>query len=325
MNINSVFPYRLIFLFGILFIPQISFAQQEGGSGAVAKAIKEAQEQLRLMEIEREIYLKRKEIIDLETKLEIDGAPIIPTDHVEIPNTSNNDITGHQKTKTEVTNLSSQEDELKNDEGLYFNLSSYYYEEPGLMKVKGFPLPMFGIGYRDFRAMNNSDEENFGLFSYYVEGFVGNVNYTSTNTGKVDYPQYKIQAEGLVSLPRNTFIGIGYRWLYSDLRKKTTTTGHWTYDRESNYLYVPLGFSQGAFQFQYNHLIEGKQISYLTDGGLSRDSINKQKNGYGWQIKLDPFYLRYWSIADSELDCFSGTCWIEPRNETFEFGFQVTY
>lgn len=323
MNINSVFPYRLIFLFGILFIPQISFAQQEGGSGAVAKAIKEAQEQLRLMEIEREIYLKRKEIIDLETKLEIDGAPIIPTDHVEIPNTSNNDITGHQKTNTEVKNLSNQETQLKNDEGLYFDFSSYYYEEPGLMKVRSWPV--FGIGYRDFRAINNSDDENLNLFSYYVEGSFGNANYTSTSTGKSDYLQYKIQAEGLVSLPSNTFIGIGYRWLYSDWGGKRSSTGHWTYDRESNYLYVPLGFSQGAFQFQYNHLIEGKQISYLTDAGVSRDVTNKQKNGYGWQIKLDPFYLRYWSIADSEFDCSLGVCLYEPRNETFEFGLQFTY
>ena len=76
-------------------------------------------------------------------------------------------------------------------------------------------------------------------------------------------------------------IGLGYRWLYDDSGGETSSTRALGYDRQSQYLYIPVG---GIFDFgedikiksQFNYLIAGRQTSYLSDIAGFSDVENDQ-------------------------------------------------
>jgi hypothetical protein len=134
------------------------------------------------------------------------------------------------------------------------------------------------------------------------------------------------------------FTGIGYRYLHDDL--STHPAG---YRRESNYLYVPLGyrFDGGrqvgwslGFSAEYDVFVFGNQRSHFSDVGLT-DMDNRQDSGYGYRASvslryrsndaiavIEPFF-RYWDIDRSETErAFWGSAY-EPANETTEYGIQL--
>ena len=140
-------------------------------------------------------------------------------------------------------------------------------------------------------------------------------------------------------LPNGTFMltpfgGIAYRYLNDD--SSFDPAG---YERESNYLYIPIGLEMidqlnqdwywGA-AVEFDIFLWGKQTSHLSDvGGSNVD--NRQNNGYGARasVKLqkkgdkadliiEPF-IRYWNISTSETNMGG----VEPRNNTIEAGLKV--
>jgi hypothetical protein len=143
------------------------------------------------------------------------------------------------------------------------------------------------------------------------------------------------------------YAGLGYRWLYNDLRG-LTSTGATGYRRSSTYIYLPLGVTH-RFQWdgqarvstslEYNYLLEGKQQSFLSDSNPQfNDPVNTQKDGYGirlassyetvsWSVGM---FYQFWSLKDSDrsIRTVSGVpdvFVIEPQNTTTEVGIQLKY
>ncbi len=227
----------------------------------------------------------------------------------------------------------------------------FEYKEPGLMKNEGY---IYGLKtaftYRDGFMLGLE-----GLFSY------GHVDYSSTSTGEGSGDKNAIvDIRGLIgydfyladSFVFNPYLGYGYRYLNNDSGGKFTTTGHWGYERESNYYYSPVGVNLIAgvsknwrinTNAEYDYFWYGEQLSHLSDGDpYYQDVRNKQKKGYGARGSIEiqrkskdslfnfgPF-VRYWNIKESKHAAlvYAGTvigeAW-EPKNRTAEYGIRFTW
>ena len=231
-------------------------------------------------------------------------------------------------------------------------LYSYTYTEPGIMEDKGY---LYGLA---------------ASYSWYGDAFfrldgrlaTGKVDYTSRRTGSADNIDYSVfEIRGLFGRSFNfsaekeitLYAGLGYRYLYDDFGGRVISAKYWSYDRESNYYYLPVGLellsgSTGAWShaliLEYDYFLMGKQVSYL--GNESPDYLNvtnDQDSGYGWRVAirfqrelkegmlvLEPF-ARYWHIDRSDLSIATrpGVSPIEigyePANETKELGVRFTW
>lgn len=242
------------------------------------------------------------------------------------------------------------------------------YREPGFMRQEAL---MYGLGasytyktrqnspvhsFRDFFLGNNS----INIYRIELLGAYGKFDYESEGTG-VDngIPNYLAEGRGLLGYEFPTrylvimpFGGVGYRYLLDDGGGRITTTGHWGYDRESQYLYAPVGFSfqkeffkgwHAHLILEYDVFIDGTQKSHLEDGGTGLDTLeNDQAQGYGLRGSLKIFkrsskidfifepFVRYWDIEDSEASVVSAggsvlpLAGIEPANNTTEYGVKIS-
>jgi hypothetical protein len=134
------------------------------------------------------------------------------------------------------------------------------------------------------------------------------------------------------------YTGLGYRYLNDD--GSFDPAG---YERESNYLYIPIGmdvllYSQGPLALsgivEFDVLAWGKQKSHLEDvegledlgiientqhhGWGLRSSVRLQQQKPGLNLGVEPF-VRYWSIGDSEV--VDGG--LEPKNYSVEWGVRI--
>jgi hypothetical protein len=214
-------------------------------------------------------------------------------------------------------------------------ISYRIYEEPDVMKEKGM---MYGlVGSYTYR--------NKVMLKVEGRGSWGEVDYS--NSEEIDnITDYMLEFRGLGGYDFSIlktfiitpFVGIGYRYLNDDF----------SYERESNYLYSPIGigfiaglgkdWSLGGTG-EYDLFWWGKQKSHRSDvlAGLN-DLENRQKKGYGFRgsITLEkkfkkvifqggPF-VRYWNIEKSETETITylgtpiGVGW-EPENNSTEVGF----
>ncbi len=181
---------------------------------------------------------------------------------------------------------------------------------------------------------------------YTTEFGAGRVKYAGSGT--LDgYYYYKFRGEAYAAYQFNDFspfIGLGYRWLYDDGGGLTTSTGHSSYDRQSQYFYVPVG---GIYRFtddllvkgQFNYLIYGLQTSYLSDIAGYSDIDNDQNEGWGVDLTIDyrvtknigvHTFFRYWDISDSDwsqglINGQPAFLAMEPHNHTLEAGLGVSY
>ncbi|MCK5580802.1 MAG: autotransporter domain-containing protein [Candidatus Omnitrophica bacterium] len=252
----------------------------------------------------------------------------------------------------------------------------YSYREPSLMKQKGYFYGIYGkyehrlsenTQVRSFRdVFNDGNKINMfrldGRFSY------GTVDYESEGTGSDSgIKNYIAGIRGVCGydIPIFTasritpYAGLGYRYLLDDGGGRLTTTGHWGYDRESRYFYVPIGVetqwalkNKWSFRLtvEYDMFLSGEQESHLEDGGTGLDPlVNDQDDGYGLQgsfriakegvnadFFLEPF-VRYWHIDDSNVAAITSGGQVipipdnpgyilagrEPENKTVEFGFKL--
>jgi hypothetical protein len=194
-----------------------------------------------------------------------------------------------------------------------------------------------------------------------VRGAIGNADYRGT--GAMDgVPDWYLENRWGIGrtflVGRHTLspqLGLGYRYLYNDLRG-TTDTGAVGYRRESRYLTVRVGFSHGISlpngarletTIEHDRLLLGRQDTRLSDlegHGKWRDVpdvVNYQYRGEGWRWtsvyrtgawSIGP-YLQLWRVEDSDkahirVSTRTGTeywtVW-EPTNNTKEFGVKASY
>lgn len=233
--------------------------------------------------------------------------------------------------------------ENKKDEfGVYFASKIYEERNPSdnsfFMSQDGYMLGLIGS--------NEYYDNNYFGFKYRLGA--GEVDYTSAGTGTMTgIPDYQVEGTAYYGIPfestnkRITFFGgLGYRYLLNASGLKASSTGHSGYDRESRYMYLPLGInyetapsaqdSYWEFRGEYLYLLYGQQTSKLSQVSSSySDVTNDQEDGSG--IKLTAKYhfdkksgiegyMDYWDIADSKVDV-SGN-FMEPRNSTAETGIR---
>jgi hypothetical protein len=230
---------------------------------------------------------------------------------------------------------------------LAHEISYRIYKEPDVMKEKGM---MYGL-------VGSYTYHNKIMLKAEGKGSWGEVDYS--NSGEIDnITDYMLEFRGLggydFSISKTSiitpFVGIGYRYLNDDSSGKTSTTGARGYERESNYLYSPIGigfiaglgkdWSLGGTG-EYDLFWWGKQKSHLSDAldGLN-DLENRQKKGYGFRgsITLEKkfkkvifkggHFIRYWKIKKSETETITylgtpiGVGW-EPRNNSTEVGVML--
>ena len=218
------------------------------------------------------------------------------------------------------------------------SLSSYQYHEPGLMSLSGFKMGL------DLGITKSTQEGRFIRGDLRLAG--GTVDYNSNGTGSANgEPDLYVETRGLIGTDRmlsgavlSPYIGLGYRYLYNDARG-ISSSGAAGYRRESNYYYLPIGAiyrvalhdqARWISTLEYDYLLAGKQVSHLSDVPGYSDITNHQNSGYG--LKLGIMYqqdkwmvgpcVNYWNISESEVVYAGNTGWVEPANNTIEFGLK---
>ena len=223
-------------------------------------------------------------------------------------------------------------------------VSKYHYEEPGLMNLKGNQVG--AVGAYTFTSPNRV-YSRIDLRAAY-----GKLKYESQGTGTLDdVPDWIVEARAVIgrdylrgeSIALSPYIGLGYRYLYNDLRGYSST-GAVGYQRYSHYVYIPVGltarFRTGerwvvAPTVEYDVFLGGRQYSQLSDTGIGfSDASNRQHDGYGYRASLmlesgrwafGP-WLNYWKIKDSDtVPIGGGFVGMEPENWTREYGVELRY
>lgn len=236
----------------------------------------------------------------------------------------------------------------------------FRYEEPDVMEEKGMMYGLTGA---------YSWHKNFMLKA---EGRLsgGQVNYESEDTGTIDnITDFSAEVRGLGGYdfkPTQDFVitpyfGIGYRYLNDDMYNKISSSGAIGYERESNYIYSPLGV-EGIFKMQdswsigglveYDIFWQGKQKNRFVSGtyydniygyyvipenidniqnkgyGI-RGTVKLQKKGENFDFMIEPF-IRYWNIKESKKSNYTTISsnndiisFIEPKNNSTEIGVKV--
>ena len=228
---------------------------------------------------------------------------------------------------------------------LTLDLSSYSYREVDqndnfFMEDKSAPF-LFSLGIRnwgDDKSILQKRSSNW-MSLYTLEYSFGNIDYTSAGTGTMKKEYYKGRLEYYISTISRVgandlkpYIGLGYRDLLDDSGFKRSSTNHLGYDRLSQYYYIPIGAiwyinDELSLKSQYNHLLRGKQTSFLNEILPNDYSTNPEKTQrFGWGIDLtlrskfnDRWstygFFRSWNIEDSDLTSCSPLIYcIEPKN-----------
>jgi hypothetical protein len=235
-------------------------------------------------------------------------------------------------------------------------LYSFKYKEPGYIEEEGiFYGVHFGYTVHDIVPAVPAESQSDRGAMYRAEGrfAFGRVDYDGALMDETPYRvnnvddftfegRFLLGADILNEDTLSTlYSGIGYRYLNDDLSLDPAG-----YERESKYLYVPLGYQLDnsykagwsfGFGAEFDFFIFGNQRSHLSDFDPTyRDVDNRQNDGYGYRVSVrlrhkskdaifvvEPFF-RYWDIDDSDMEYIGdGTYVLEPANETTEIGVQL--
>jgi len=220
---------------------------------------------------------------------------------------------------------------------LGWQASRYRYDEPDIMHLVGYRVGLVGAyTYERGDVFQKVDlRASYGQLRYEGSGVQEGV------------PDFLMETRWVIGrrLDRNLspapYAGLGYRYLFSDLRG-FTSTGYAGYRRYSNYLYAPVGVSwrtpvRGdwvlAPSVEWDFFLRGWQITKLSDAGPGYfDVTNTQTRGYGFRVagmfengnwSWGP-WIHYWNIRDSDVQPMTATLGgIEPANHTLEFGLEI--
>jgi hypothetical protein len=244
--------------------------------------------------------------------------------------------------------------------------SAIVYEEPGLMNEKGNMYGVF-LNYTHRSRQNSQinhikeilrDPNKINVYKLDLKLSGGEIDYDSQGTGSATgWRNYMFEVRGMIGYDLNfsnqmrftPYMGLGYRYLRDDGGGDITTTGHFSYDREANYFYAPIGVLANYTLvpgwildviLEYDLFISGEQKSHLGDVSTSYETLtNSQKRGYGLRgsfkitkemesvdVFIEPF-VRYWDIADSDIRpvIYSGFVvdyGLEPENTSTEYGIK---
>jgi hypothetical protein len=222
------------------------------------------------------------------------------------------------------------------------------YKEPDLMKEDGWMYGLVGsYAYHNKLMLKVEGRGNWGEVDYFNSGKIDDIDdYMLEGRGLVGYDFLIAQVHSITP-----YIGVGYRYLNDDGSGKVSTTGALFYERESNYLYSPIGLEINVQLgdklyvkelMEFDYLWRGWQKTHLSDvmPGLN-DPTNTQKRGYGVRgyvgfllvtnkidFEMGPF-VAYWNIKKSDEETITyygipiGYGW-EPKNRTTEVGFKIT-
>lgn len=220
-----------------------------------------------------------------------------------------------------------------------------YQEKDLVINAKSLDVKESGIMYGVVGSFTSAENLYFKL-----DGKVsfGQVDYSGTGTiNNID--DYMLEGRVLVGkvIKNKTFnlipyTGFGYRFLEDDGSGKQTSDGSFSYLRQSNYQYLPIGFLfeksfgawRGDFTLEADALIGGHQTSRLDeieiDGqkNLFPRLDNKQHTGGGFRASLNLSnknvtfgpYVKLWKIQTSNSD----NGFIEPKNTSIEVGGNVS-
>lgn len=252
--------------------------------------------------------------------------------------------------------------------------SDYTYREPHMANTMSLKGRLQGVNakytYKGVLSdvLKDSDSSFLTLDFRYMGGSVDYDGYMQSGTGDAypishsDIGDYYLEGRFLLgqifqatdSLAFWPYFGLGYRFLKDHLDKFAGG-----YQRESTYIYMPLGLDV-KYEFvpswtvglggEFDWLIKGRQMSRMSaleaeliTGGKIRldDTANRQTQGYGLRFSArlqkdfehfgvfaEPFW-RYWHVQNSEEEFLTaggfqtGMVVVEPFNTTKEYGLKV--
>ena len=176
----------------------------------------------------------------------------------------------------------------------------------------------------------------------------GKADYSSSISGTLNNrPDWYYEIKGLIGkdfsfgdYSLSPYAGLGYRYLFNDLRG-LTSTGIPGYRRESKYYTLPIGVThrmnlaneaQLLTTVEYSYLIRGRQHSTLSDSiPATQDASNTQRRGYGLRLGAI-VQFGTWSVGPSLIlwrinksDVVNTAAVFEPRNNTNELGVKAAY
>ena len=143
----------------------------------------------------------------------------------------------------------------KKELGFYFGTKIYEERHPVdnsfFMSQDGW---MLGIN------TNSETYDNSTYVGFKNRLAYGQVDYTSNGTGTMAaIPDYQLETTRYLGVPINGsnsritfFTGLGGRYLLNASGLKLSSTGHAGYDRESRYVYIPIGvnFETGSLELR---------------------------------------------------------------------------
>jgi hypothetical protein len=223
-------------------------------------------------------------------------------------------------------------------------VAKYHYEEPNFAKLTGSRGG--AVGAYTFKRADHVYVRIDGRNSY------GALKYEGSGT-RDNIPDWIIEARAVIgkdflreSIALSPYIGLGYRYLYDDLRGYNVVgnTVFVGYRRYSHYIYVPVGLTVRtstadrwivAPTVEYDVFLGGWQFTKLSDAGLGDPDVsNRQHHGRGYRasfmLERDRWafgpWLHYWNIKDSDVVPIAPTVGVlEPANWTREYGVEVRY
>lgn len=225
-------------------------------------------------------------------------------------------------------------------------ISSFHYEEPGLMEEDGVLYGVVFSATRFYRATESRDT----LLRFEGSIAAGRVDYDGQ---LMDGTPYK--ADGNKDVLANArllwgwvwhddlysnqvYTGLGYRYLGDD--SSDDPAG---YKRHSNYFYLPIGYERGwklgdgwylGLGAEFDLLLYGLQRSDLFGGSYEpiknrqqfgsgyglRGTIELRRRGETLDMSLAPF-IQYWSVDDSDVD----RGFYEPKNNSTQIGLDLIF
>jgi len=229
--------------------------------------------------------------------------------------------------------------------GLNF-IGSYEYEEPDFMNLRSGVVAE-GDKIKNLGFLYNY--KNSVLVGGYLDEFEFDIGYQimrqtywSNGTGTLDDNKVNVFNSRILygsqySKKLMLKSGLGFRKLYHYWQDRRSTTGHWGYDREQDYAFIPLIAEidapipelklKGKLKIEFDHIFSGKHTAYLGYMDGYEDLELKNDDGYIWKVSyqsnykdyiLEPYY-EFMSVEESDIN--SG---VEPSNTTKEFGIKLS-
>ncbi len=225
-------------------------------------------------------------------------------------------------------------------------ISSFHYEEPGLMEEDGV---LYGVVFSTTR-FEQTTESRDKLVRFEGGVAVGQMDYDGQLLNGTPY-----SADGIDDLLANArllwgcvwhdqvcsnqvYAGLGYRYLGDD--SSDDPAG---YERHSNYFYLPVGYERGqklgegwylGLGAEFDLLLYGMQRSELFGGAYEpiknnqdfgsgyglRGTVEIRHRGKGADMSIAPF-IQYWWVDKSDLD----HGFFEPENNSTQIGLDVIF